>query len=255
MIKDIILRNYFEEFLVLIRESNMLKSICQLSEKLLYGNRLLFLRKYKVYHKKLLYKATDPVLYLTIDVEWENVFCMERILDVLKEKNVCAFLFVMGNGTETHLNILKRFWSEGHLVGNHTMNHKDLTECSQEELNLELSSCYKKIFSLTGKKLLKVMRPPYGRINQTLAKKLYDLGYVVLHWSLHVPDYREEQPTWENFREYFDENLHNGGIILQHSFSTSTAENMDKIIDYCREKGYRFANYEDYSKFFIKKNW
>ena len=70
-----------------------------------------------------------------------------------------------------------------------------------------------------------------------------------MHWSLHVHDYMKVQPEWEAFETYYRANLHNGGIILQHSFSRSTAENLGKLIDLCREEGYRFATAEEYSFF------
>ena len=76
------------------------------------------------------------------------------------------------------------------------------------------------------------------------------MGYTTMHWSLHVMDYKkDDQPGWEVFRKYYQENLHNGGIILQHSFSTGTAASLGKLIDLCRAEGYRFAGIEEYRFF------
>ena len=148
-----------------------------------------------------------------------------------------------------HTDLLQRILSEGHCFGNHTMTHPNLTQCSKAKVLEELKACQDTFQHLTGASMPKVLRPPYGRIHRSLAKQLYKNGYTVMHWSLHIPDYKEEQPSWEDYREYFETYLHNGGIILQHSFSSATAEHLGRLIDFCREQGYRFAEKEDYDIF------
>lgn len=214
-----------------------------------FGDNLLRLRRFRVYHKKLLCSPKDPILYLTLDVEWGQNPYFAQMLDALKERNVCAYLFLLADGMEDNADLVRRVLEEGHCVGNHTMNHRNLTQCAPTQVLQELTDCQNVFYTLTGQKMPKVLRPPFGRINRPLAKLLYKNGYTVMHWSLHVPDYGKEQPVWEDYKKYLTERLHNGGIILQHSFSSATAENLGNIIDFCREMGYRFAEKEDFEAF------
>ena len=211
-----------------------------------FGDELLRLREFRVYHKKIPCNAKDPILYLTLDVEWDQNPYFAQMLDALKDRKVCAYMFVLAKGMEEHADLLHRIVAEGHCAGNHTLNHPNLTKCSHAQVLEELKGCQDTFHSLTGQQMPKVLRPPFGRINRPLAKLLFQNGYTVMHWSLHVPDYGEEQPVWEDYKRYLKERLHNGGIILQHSFSSATAENLGNIIDFCREMGYRFAEKEDF---------
>ena len=212
--------------------------------KIGYGNDLLRLRDFRVYHKLLHPDPKDPILYLTLDVEWDkgpyedegvdHIAYFAQMLDVLKEKGVCAYLFLLGDEMAENTGLLRRIIDEGHCIGNHTMTHPDLTKCSRKETLKELKQCSDLYHQLTGETMPLVMRPPYGTIHYPLAKKLYKAGYTVMHWSLHVPDYEKTQPTWEDYEVNFRTHLHNGGVILQHSHSSATAENLGRLIDYCR---------------------
>ena len=227
------------------------------------GNALLRLREFRVYHKQLHPNPEDPILYLTLDVEWDQlpyedegvdpVGCFSKMLDVLKDKNVCAYLFLLGNEMAEHTDLLHRIIEEGHCVGNHTMTHQDLTECRFKETLKEIKECGDLYEQLTGETMPRVLRLPYGKIHYPLAKKLYKAGYTVMHWSLHVTDYKKEQPDWEDYESYFHQRLHNGGVILQHSYAPATAENLGKLIDYCRTQGYRFAQKRDFDAFLQQK--
>lgn len=184
----------------------------------------------------------DKVLYLTFDTEWEKPENVDLILDVLKEKQVPATFFLLGEKMAEHIRYVKRIRAEGHTVGNHTMTHPALTKCTRREIQRELSQCAELYHELTGEVMPKIMRPPYGRIDVLTAKQLHKLGYQSFLWNMHVYDWKKEEPaTWEVFKAYLDTDLKTGAIILQHSFSDETTAHIDKYIDYCRAKGYRFA--------------
>ena len=213
------------------------------------GDDLLRIRSFGVYHRRYDHHEEDPVVYLSFDVEWRENQYFLQMLDTLKEKKVCAYMFLIGNGIREHADIVQRIIDDGHLVGNHTMRHPNLATCTPEQVSQEMADCHQVYREVTGQEMHRVMRPPYGLIHRPLAKHLHKIGYTVMHWSLHVHDYMKVQPEWEEFETYYRANLHNGGIILQHSFSRSTAENLGKLIDLCREEGYRFAAAEEYSFF------
>lgn len=225
---------------------------CRFCNETPYGDALLIIRKFRVYHRKLRPDPKDPLLYLSLDVEWRNTVYFQQMLDVLKEKKVCAFMFLQGDGMRDNVELVRRIEAEGHCVGNHTMNHPNLTQCSQEEVLSELEACHDLYVRLTGHDMSKIIRPPYGRIHRPLARFLCRNGYTMMHWSLHVPDFGEKQPERNDYETYLKERLHNGGVILQHSFSSGTAENLGYVIDLCRQEGYRFAEKKDFAEFLRK---
>ena len=189
----------------------------------------------------------DLVLYLTFDVEWHKPEHVGMILDTLKEKRVSATFFLLGHLMEQNADYVRRIRAEGHAVGNHTMYHPALTQCTRGEIKQELSQCAALYQELTGEVMPNIMRPPYGEIDTFAMKALHELGYKTFLWNMHVCDWKKDQPaTWEIFKAHLDTNLKNGAIILQHSFSDETTANIGKYIDYCHAKGYRFASLEEF---------
>ena len=189
----------------------------------------------------------DKVLYLTFDTEWTKPENVGLVLDTLKEKQVPAVFFLLGKGMEENAHYVRRIRAEGHTVGNHTMNHPALTKCTRREITRELEQCAECYRALTGEIMPKLMRPPYGEVDAPAAKHLHKLGYQSCLWSMHVYDWKKDQPaTWEVFKAYLDTDLKNGAIILQHTFSDETAQHIGKYIDYCHAKGYRFASLNEF---------
>ena len=73
--------------------------------------------------------AEEKVLYLTFDAGYENG-CTEKILDVLQKHQVPAAFFLVGNYMEKNADLVRRMVSDGHIVGNHTMHHPDMSKLS-----------------------------------------------------------------------------------------------------------------------------
>ena len=97
------------------------------------------------------YYAGDPsqkTIYLTFDAGYENGYT-PAILDTLKKHNVKAAFFVVGNYIETSPDLVKRMVAEGHIVGNHTYHHPDMSKISamedfKKEINLLRGRCIKR---------------------------------------------------------------------------------------------------------------
>ena len=73
----------------------------------------------------------EKVIYLTFDAGYGNGNT-EKILDALKKHGVHACLFVVGNYLETSPDLVKRMADEGHIVGNHTYHHPDMSKISDK---------------------------------------------------------------------------------------------------------------------------
>ena len=194
-------------------------------------------------------KATenDKVLYLTFDVEWIAPDNVNKILDVLKQKNIPAAFFFIGSGIKRNSDIVHRIVSEGHITCNHTFNHPDLTTCTHRVLKRELKMCAKEFYEVCGKKLSMVIRPPYGYIDILTAIRLNRLGYTTLLWNMHFKDYDQSDPaTWNTISAHIDSTINSGNIILQHSHSPQTTQFIGEYIDRCLEKGYRFGTLDEF---------
>ena len=105
----------------------------------------------------------------------------------------------MGNYIETSPELVKRMVREGHLVGNHTYTHPDMSEIASEEAFREELTKLEEAFSrVTGKKMKKYYRPPQGKYSDANLKMAEKMGYKTVFWSLAYVDwYESDQPTEE----------------------------------------------------------
>ena len=186
--------------------------------------------------------TSQKVLYLTFDCGYENG-CTEAILDALKKHNAPAAFFVVGHMIESAPDIVRRMAAEGHIVGNHTYHHPDMSAISdkasfQKELD-SLAALYQEI---TGQELSHFYRPPQGKYSEQNLKLAQELGYQTVFWSLAYVDwYADNQPTAEQAYAKLLPRIHNGAIVLLHSTSSTNAAILDDLLTKWEDMGYRFA--------------
>jgi peptidoglycan-N-acetylmuramic acid deacetylase len=190
--------------------------------------------------------ASKKVIYLTFDAGYENG-CTEKILDALQKHNVKAAFFLVGNYMEQNADLVRRMAAEGHIVGNHTMHHPDMSKISdkavfQREL-ADLEVLYKEI---TGQEMLKYYRPPQGNYSEDNLKMAKELGYKTVFWSLAYVDWKNDsQPTAEQAYSKLLPRIHNGAVVLLHSTSTTNAEILDDLLTKWEKMGYTFGTVEE----------
>jgi len=198
------------------------------------------LRKYDAAY---LGNTGEKILYLTFDSGYENG-CTEKILDVLKKHEVPAAFFLVGNYMEKNADLVRRMVDEGHIVGNHTMHHKDMDKITdpavfQKELT-DLEDLFREI---TGKELPKYYRPPQGLYSAENLKMAQDMGYKTVFWSLAYVDWNNDsQPTREQAFSKLLPRVHNGAVVLLHSTSQTNAEILDELLTRWKALGYGFAS-------------
>ncbi|ORX78780.1 glycoside hydrolase/deacetylase, partial [Anaeromyces robustus] len=120
----------------------------------------------------------------------------DAILDLLKEKGIKATFFIVGhmymdNNSSDWSRIIKRMDSEGHIVGNHTYDHQDLTGLSSDQIISQMKQVEDRIFKIIGKRPA-FMRPPYGsgNGNQNVMNALQQAGYTAaINWNVDPQDY------------------------------------------------------------------
>lgn len=202
-----------------------------------------YLKKYDSYYVG---DTSKKIIYLTFDAGYENGYT-PAILDALKKHNVKATFFVVGNYIKTSPDLINRMVQEGHIVGNHTFSHPDMSKISdmesfKKEIG-DLESLYK---STTNKDMPKFYRPPQGKFSESNLKLAKELGYKTIFWSLAYVDwYTDKQPTREHALDKLTGRIHPGAIVLLHSTSKTNAEVLDELLGKWECDGYCFGTLAD----------
>ncbi len=187
--------------------------------------------------------TSKPVIYLTFDAGYENG-CTPAILDALKKHSASACFFVVGNFIDTAPDLVKRMVAEGHIVGNHTLHHPDMSSIADKAaFTAELTGLEEKYTALTGQPMQKFYRPPQGKFSEENLKQAQELGYTTVFWSLAYVDwYTDNQPTDEQAFSKLLPRIHNGAIVLLHSTSTTNARILDELLTKWEQAGYTFGS-------------
>ncbi|MEE1085648.1 MAG: delta-lactam-biosynthetic de-N-acetylase [Schaedlerella sp.] len=204
------------------------------------------LQKYNAYYMN---SAEEKVLYLTFDAGYENGYT-PAILDALKKHSVPATFFVVGSYIENNPDLIKRMVNEGHIVGNHTYSHPDMSAISsKEEFEKELTSVENIYQEITGETMQKMYRPPQGKYSEDNLQMAKDLGYTTFFWSLAYVDWQNDnQPSHEEAFDKLLSRVHPGSIILLHSTSSTNAEILDELLTKWEDMGYTFRSLVDFIK-------
>ena len=190
--------------------------------------------------------TSKKVIYLTFDCGYENGYT-EKILDALKKHQAPAAFFVVGNMIETAPDIICRMVEEGHIVGNPTYHHPDMSAISEQAaFQKELDDLAALFQETTGQELPKFYRPPQGKYSEENLKQAQALGYKTILWSLAYVDwYVDDQPTAEQAYAKLLPRIHDGAIVLLHSTSKTNADILDDLLTKWEDMGYTFASLYD----------
>ena len=184
----------------------------------------------------------EKVLYLTFDAGYENGYT-ERILDTLKRHEVPAAFFLVGDYLERNADLVRRMVQEGHIVGNHTASHPDMSKLKDlTAFQAELAGVETLFQQITGKELPKFYRPPQGIYSQENLEMAKKLGYKTVFWSLAYADWdNSKQPGREYAMNKLLGRTHKGAVVLLHATSKTNAEILDELLTKWKAAGYRFA--------------
>ena len=198
-----------------------------------------FLEKYNACYAG---SPEKKVIYLTFDAGYENGYT-PAILDALKKHSVKATFFVVGNYIETSPDLVKRMVKEGHLVGNHTYHHPDMSSISEKAaFQKELTQLEDLYYQTTGEKMQKYYRPPQGKYSESNLRQAQELGYRTVFWSLAYVDwYQDQQPSHEEAFSKLTGRIHPGAVVLLHSTSKTNAEILDELLTRWENAGYTFG--------------
>lgn len=179
-----------------------------------------------------------PKIALTFD-DGPSTAWTPTLLDGLKERGVKATFFLIGENADKNPEIVKRMAEEGHLIGNHTYHHVELTKVSENEARLELADTSAVIVRITGKEP-EYMRPPFGAWQRKLEQEIQ--MFPVL-WTIDPLDW-----TTENQDEIVNKvvtEAEENDIILLHDCYKSSIEAGLRIVDILQEEGFVFVTVDE----------
>ena len=179
-----------------------------------------------------------PKIALTFD-DGPSTAWTPALLDGLKERGVKATFFLIGENADKNPEIVKRMAEEGHLIGNHTYHHVELTKVSENEARLELADTSAVIVRITGKEP-EYMRPPFGAWQRKLEQEIQMLPVL---WTIDPLDW-----TTENQDEIVNKvvtEAEENDIILLHDCYKSSIEAGLRIVDILHEEGFVFVTVDE----------
>lgn len=195
--------------------------------------------KYNAYYMQ---DTEEKVLYLTFDAGYENGNT-PAILDALKKHNAPAAFFIVGHYLESSPDLVKRMIEEGHIVGNHSYHHPDMSQMNKEQFQQELGELESLYQTTFGQEMAKYYRPPQGKYSDTNLQIANELGYRTIFWSLAYVDWNvDNQPSREEALDKLTRRVHPGAIVLLHSTSKTNGEIMDELLTKWEEMGYTFKS-------------
>ncbi|RXT08918.1 polysaccharide deacetylase family protein [Ammoniphilus sp. CFH 90114] len=167
-----------------------------------------------------------------------------EVLDVLKKHQVKGTFFLMGSRVMGNQDIARRIKEEGHVVGNHTYWHPNLSKEPAERMIWELEETDRAFQTVYGFRP-RLFRAPYGFLREDLVEVLGNLNYSIIGWSVDSLDWN--QLSAEQIKNNIRKTLHPGAIILLHSAGdwrqdlSGTVKGLDELIPELKNEGYQFV--------------
>lgn len=163
----------------------------------------------------------------------------EQLLDGLKERNVVATFFVTGENAQNYPNIIRREQEEGHLIGNHTYSHIQLTSGNRETFREELVKTNEILENITGE-TVSFVRPPYGSWDKSFEK---ELNMFPVLWNIDPLDWCSHNA--ECIAAKVVENAGDGDIILMHDYYDTSVTAALEVVDVLQKRGFQFVTVEE----------
>lgn len=210
----------------------------QVDEKNRTLGALDFNKTYGKFNAKALNEDTEKIT-LTFDQGYENGYTA-KILDTLKEKNVKAIFFLVQDYAERNPELVRRMIDEGHIIANHSVNHKSMPTLAPDVARGEIMGMHDYIKENFGVEMT-LFRPPMGEFSEQSLAVTSDCGYQTMLWSFAYADWDvDDQPDPAESLEKLKNAAHPGAIYLLHSVSATNAQILPDLIDAIRAEGFEF---------------
>ncbi len=188
-------------------------------------------------------ETDEKKVALSFDAAWGNEDTKE-ILAILKKHDIHVTFFMTGGWVEDFPEDVKAICEAGHDLGNHSENHKNMSQLSNEEKTQELMKVHNKVKELTGVEM-NLFRPPYGDYDDQVILNATENGYYTIQWDVDSLDWKDYGVDSIIDTVVNHKNLQNGSIILCHNGAKYTADALDSMITQLKGKGYEFVKLSD----------
>ena len=183
--------------------------------------------------------TTEKKIALTFDAAWGNEDT-GQILEILKKDGVRVTFFMTGGWVESYPDDVKAILAAGHDLGNHSENHKNMSQLSDAEKKEELMKVHEKVRTLTGYEMF-LFRPPYGDYDNAVVNVAKGNGYYTIQWDVDSLDWKDYGVDSIIKTVTQHKHLGNGSIILCHNGAKYTAKALDMLIATLKNEGYTFV--------------
>ncbi len=162
----------------------------------------------------------------------------DRLLNIFNQYGVKGTFFVLGDLIDGRESTLLRISEEGHEIGNHSWNHRQFTNLTQDEIKDQIMMTRAKIFDVTGKDCL-IVRPPYGAYNDDVKQVGQEVGVSFINWSVDTLDWQSKgaKAVHDEVVKY----ARDGSIVLCHDLHKTTVDAMETVIPMLIEEGYQLV--------------
>lgn len=161
------------------------------------------------------------------------------LLDGLKERGVKATFFLMGESIPGNEELVSRMQEEGHLIGNHSYRHIQLTKAGEDAVCRAVEQTEEIIEDITGDRP-RYLRPPYGDWNEELECRM---NLTTVFWTVDSLDWKLKNT--DRIVSRVEKQVKEGDIILMHDIFPTSVEAALELIDQLQEKGYRFVTVDE----------
>ncbi|MFA6941603.1 MAG: polysaccharide deacetylase family protein [Clostridiaceae bacterium] len=179
----------------------------------------------------------DKKIALTFDVNWgdNNI---DEILNILGKYDIKASFFVIGKWAEENKTEVIKLYERGQEIGNHSYSHKYFSKISKETMRSEIVKCDYVVEKITGTKPY-LFRFPSGEYNNMAVDIVYNTLHFPVQWSVDSIDWKEQGRDIEYYRVV--SKTKSGDIILFHTNARYTPENLSRVIETLKSKGFEFV--------------
>lgn len=163
----------------------------------------------------------------------------EQMLQLLDKEQISATFFLLGQNVEEYGDLVREIAAKGHLIGNHTYHHVQITTLSTEQACEEISRTNELIEQLTGKGT-EYVRPPFGTWNEGLES---ELNLIPVMWTIDTLDWTTGNVDWivNQVMKKAGEN----DIILMHDSFKSTVQAVERLIPLLESEGFEFVTVDE----------
>jgi len=191
--------------------------------------------------------SETPYIYLTFDLGYEAGYT-EKMLEILKKEEVPAVFFITAHYLNTQPDLVRRMIDDGHIVGNHTVNHKSMPSCSLDTIKKEVMDLHTAIYEKFGYEMTYI-RPPKGEYSEKTIAYTNTLNYKTVMWSFAYDDWDETKQGREEYgKKKILDNVHNGEVMLLHATSKDNCNILEEVIQEIKGMGYEFKSLNDFVK-------